>query len=441
MLAVLAALAALLVLPLALAPRAEAFVYWTNSSTNAIGRANLDGTGVDERFIGGTELPGAVAVDGRYIYWGGYGQVAHPTEEQGAAIARARLDGTKVDWTFIPNATNGPQESIRQIAVDDDHIYWTEVFSHAGVTPAGSISRANLDGTGVERQFITGFAEGAVPTGLAVDANHIYWSQSGGIYPSSTQTPAIGRANLDGTGVERAFIPFPSGSYPGAVEVDDSYIYWINSRPDPLSGETIGRANLDGSGVDQSFIDGFGAHTNFPFDLALDAGHLYWADLGRPGVHRHDRPRGPRRRGRRSGLHHPGAARLPGGRRRQLQLGQAEEGQRQGNGKADRWRCPPPAGSRWRRRRRSTAAEVRAEAAGKVQLSIKPQGRAKKKLAQKGKVKVGGRGHLHPRRRRAGDADDDLEAGQAQLTPTVAALPGRVLAMPEAGFEPATRGL
>ena len=276
----LALLGALLVLPLALAARAEAFVYWTNSSTNAIGRANLDGTGVDERFIGGTELPGAVAVDGRYIYWGGYGQVAHPTEEQGAAIARARLDGTKVDWTFIPNATTGPQESIRQIAVDDDHIYWTEVFSHAGVTPAGSISRANLDGTGVERQFITGFAEGAVPTGLAVDANHIYWSQSGGIYPSSTQTPAIGRANLDGTGVERAFIPFPSGSYPGGVEVDDSYIYWINSRPDPLSWETIGRANLDGSGVDQSFIDGFGAHTNFPFDLAVDAGHLYWADLG-----------------------------------------------------------------------------------------------------------------------------------------------------------------
>ena len=34
----------LLVLPLALTPRADAYVYW--NSENGIGRANLDGTGV-----------------------------------------------------------------------------------------------------------------------------------------------------------------------------------------------------------------------------------------------------------------------------------------------------------------------------------------------------------------------------------------------------------
>ena len=43
------ALLALLVLSLALAPRAEVFIYWTNG--DSIGRANLDGTGLNSHFI------------------------------------------------------------------------------------------------------------------------------------------------------------------------------------------------------------------------------------------------------------------------------------------------------------------------------------------------------------------------------------------------------
>ena len=51
----LALLAALLVLPLALAPRAEAFIYWANFNTDSIGRAKLDGSGVNQVFITGAE--------------------------------------------------------------------------------------------------------------------------------------------------------------------------------------------------------------------------------------------------------------------------------------------------------------------------------------------------------------------------------------------------
>lgn len=43
--ALLALLAALSISVLALAPRADAYVYWTSRSGD-IGRANLDGTGV-----------------------------------------------------------------------------------------------------------------------------------------------------------------------------------------------------------------------------------------------------------------------------------------------------------------------------------------------------------------------------------------------------------
>jgi hypothetical protein len=67
----LALLAALLVLPLALVPRAEADIYWTNQSYSAddeilpgIGRAHLDGSEVNPSFITGAGLPTrGIAID------------------------------------------------------------------------------------------------------------------------------------------------------------------------------------------------------------------------------------------------------------------------------------------------------------------------------------------------------------------------------------------
>ena len=79
----LALLAALLVLPLALAPRAEAFIYWDITARN--GRANLDGTGVD---CDSWTSRGVLAVDARHIYWG---------RQDGDTVARAKLDGTGID--------------------------------------------------------------------------------------------------------------------------------------------------------------------------------------------------------------------------------------------------------------------------------------------------------------------------------------------------------
>jgi hypothetical protein len=44
---------ALALATLALAARADAFVYWANDEANTIGRANLDGSGVEQSFISG----------------------------------------------------------------------------------------------------------------------------------------------------------------------------------------------------------------------------------------------------------------------------------------------------------------------------------------------------------------------------------------------------
>ena len=231
------ALVALAVATLALAARADAFVYWTDEGNVAIGRANLDGTSVNQGFISdaapGTNSPWGVAVDGAHLYWATGGA---------NTIARANLDGSGVNLSFI----TGPSGPLG-VAVDGAHIYWANF-------DGGSIGRANLDGTGVNESFITG---ADFPNGVAVDGAHVYWAEGN----------TIARANLDGTGVNHSFITGASG--PGGVAVDGAHVYWAN-----VTGNTIGRANLDGTGVNERFITG----ATTPTDVAVDGAHVYWAD-------------------------------------------------------------------------------------------------------------------------------------------------------------------
>ena len=80
------------------------------------------------------------------------------------------------------------------------------------------------------------------PFGLAVDSNHIYWT--------NTTTETIGRADLDGQNVNQTFIsPGLIGLY--GLAVDSSYIYWADT-----GSNRIGRADLDGQNVNLSLISG-----------------------------------------------------------------------------------------------------------------------------------------------------------------------------------------
>ena len=66
------------------------------------------------------------------------------------------------------------------MAVDRRHIYWTSLI-------AGTVGRANLDGTAADRFFITGSA----PWGVAVDAQHVYWTTTGGRFARPIVVPAV----------------------------------------------------------------------------------------------------------------------------------------------------------------------------------------------------------------------------------------------------------
>ena len=131
-------------------------------------------------------------------------------------------------------------------------IYWSDGFGEA-------IGRANTDGSGVNRSFIGGAGS---PGGVAVDAGHIFWADDEGF-----GTDTIGRANADGSGLEQDFIAGVQN--PNDVAVDAAHVYWSNAGAD-----TIGRADLDGTDIDNSFITG----ASFIAGLAVDAKHLYWAN-------------------------------------------------------------------------------------------------------------------------------------------------------------------
>jgi virginiamycin B lyase len=245
------ALASLVFATLALAARADAFVYWTNSVDNTMGRANVDGTGVDQGFFGASNAQG-VAVDGAHIYW---------TIFEGP-IGRANLDGTDVNPNFAGGTSANPVSNPQGLAVDSGHLYWGNNTAGVPCCQVSTIGRANLDGTGVDPNFIV--VMDATADGVAVDDAHVYWTGSN----------VIGRANLDGTDVNQSFIA--GAIEPWGVAVDGAHIYWVNTGTG-----TIGRANLDGTGVDQSFING--DPDNVPEGMAVDGAHIYWANTQGPG--------------------------------------------------------------------------------------------------------------------------------------------------------------
>jgi Calx-beta domain len=247
--------ALLLLLALALAPRAGASVYWSNAvgpafgvTGTTIGRANNDGTAVNQAFVGGASVPTGVAVDATHIYW---------INDQDHTIGRANLDGTGANQRFITGVTGD------SLAVDGGHIYWTDLASVLNVV--GTIGRANLDGTGVDQNFIITSADN--PSGVAVDRAHVYWTNPSG--------HAIGRANLDGTGVNQSFLDPGPGGQPFGIAVDAAHIYWTD-----LLAQAIGRANVDATGVNPNFVEG----ARFPLAVAVDSAHVYWTDFNIPNT-------------------------------------------------------------------------------------------------------------------------------------------------------------
>ncbi len=244
----LATAAAVFALLLSGAGSANAYVFWANSGTNTVGRANLDGSSPSASFISPTTSASYIAFDGTYIYWA----------DQGAGtIGRARADGTGTPDQAFVNGVGSPTG----VAVDGSYVYW----GNAVGVGSSTIGRAALTNPGSpDLSFIQNIDP---PEGLAVDASFVYWGSNG-------VTGSIGRAALSSPGSPNInFIPNDGVSVqtPHGIAVSGSNIYWAD-----YDLNLIGSAAINGSGP-AAIVAAGGGH---PQGIAIDGSHIYWSDEG-----------------------------------------------------------------------------------------------------------------------------------------------------------------
>src|SRR5581483_5086597 len=248
----------------ALAARADAYIYFSSYRSenyheiDSIIRSENDGSNAQRDFI---DLPedlavnGDIAGDSQYLYWAGGFGVDYGT------MGRANIDGSGSNPLFY-NPNDGDVRCV--VAVDPpsglgQHVYYQSPNGH-------TIARMDLDGTHVDKGFITNGSSYWNTCGLAVDAQHIYWvnkiENNNGSW-----TTFIGRANHDGTDVHPQFLTIPD-HYP-SLAVGPNKIYWV----DPGAGE-LGMANLDGSNPNFHVV----GLPNYPCGIATDGHHIFWAN-------------------------------------------------------------------------------------------------------------------------------------------------------------------
>ena len=190
----------------------DSHLYWCEWF--GLWRVNFEGPATPVQIVPGLYNPGGIAIDGSYVYW------ANP---EAGTIGRARLDGSEANPALITGLQNPCN-----VAVGNGRLYWLDWQG---------IGRANLDGSEPGPGFV-GTTGGC---GLAVDASYLYWGQYG----------TIGRARLDGSEANPDFITGVGAV--GAIALDGSHLYWTD-RPDGMFYSSVGRANLDGGGAQRSWI-------------------------------------------------------------------------------------------------------------------------------------------------------------------------------------------
>ncbi|HPB53828.1 MAG TPA: DUF5050 domain-containing protein [Saprospiraceae bacterium] len=192
-----------------------------NADEGIIWRMNGDGTGL-EKIASGITDPYSIAIDlkGGKIFWA----------DDNGNISRANLDGSNVEKSFI-NVADG---QMRGIAFNSktNKLYFYEVNNE-------DLYIANADGTGVAVLI-----PGVYGYGIFVD------EVNEKLYYDERNAQALMQASLDGTGAKTISSTGKTRIHGIAIDYDANKLYWA----DRDKGE-IKRANLDGSG-EESFLSG-----------------------------------------------------------------------------------------------------------------------------------------------------------------------------------------
>ena len=149
-------------------------------------------------------------------------------------------------------------------------IYWAN-------EGAGTIDRAENDGTGLVDSYVSGANAATAAHAVAVDAGFLYWAHDGDGAPTGN----IGRVPLGGGAANPAFVT--TDDSPKGLTLDTSGMYWTQpTTVAPPNSPAIGRANIaTGAVTNQRHIGNIGAA---PCGVVTDFDKLFWALGGPPGT-------------------------------------------------------------------------------------------------------------------------------------------------------------
>jgi len=126
----------------------------------------------------------------------------------------------------------------------------------------GTLGAANLDGSNPNSRYLLFRGLSGPTCDVAVTATHLYWCEWFGIWRVNLEGPAVPTQVVSG-------LDNPSG-----IAVDGGHIYWANR-----GAGAIGRVALDGSGREDSFVPGL----REPSGVAVDDHYLYWVTFNEIG--------------------------------------------------------------------------------------------------------------------------------------------------------------
>ena len=194
-------------------------LYWLDSETDRIYRANSDDRNVETLITSGLTDPFDIEldVDNRKMYW---------VEVSLGRIKRANMDGGNSSVEDVVTGLGNNNAFSIALDVADGKVYWTEINTNR-------IRRADMDGTDANVEDVA--TNLSAPRFLALDVadGKMYW----------TTNTSIKRADMDSaTPTVENVVTGYTGLWHIALDVADGKVYWANNDND-----WIRRADMDGT--------------------------------------------------------------------------------------------------------------------------------------------------------------------------------------------------